>query len=75
MTNHPHIHQEVTEWFVIARVQDGVRQVLTDSDDSPWAFPSLAAGLQFLKAEGFTDDEIAETFFVRLEDDDAKGGV
>jgi hypothetical protein len=68
MTN-PHIHQTPTNWVVIARMHDGKRQIL-GKQDKYVSFPSEAAALQFMKAEGWSDELIESTFFAPVEDDE-----
>ena len=70
MTN-PHIRQTDTQWVVIARMHNNIKQLFCkEINAKPIAFPSEAAALQFMKAEGWTDDTIAEIFFLPVEDDE-----
>ncbi len=65
----PHIRQTDTHWVVIARMHEDKRQIL-GKEDKYVSFPSEAAALQFMKAENWPDDLIAETFFIPVEDDE-----
>ncbi|MBV5322598.1 MAG: hypothetical protein JZU60_02035 [Ilumatobacteraceae bacterium] len=66
-----HIHQSDTQWVVIARKHEGITRIFTNTEDGKYqAFPSEAAALQFMKAEGWPDDLIAKTFFLSVEDDE-----
>jgi len=65
----PQIHQTPTHWVVVVRMHEGERQIL-GKQDKYVSFPSEAAALQFMKAEGWSEDLIAETFYLPVEDDE-----
>jgi hypothetical protein len=50
-------------------MHEGKRQIL-GKQDKFISFPSEDAAMQFMKAEGWTDEAIAEIYFLPVEDDE-----
>jgi len=65
----PQIHLGENQWVCLARIHEGKRQLLYHVEQNKiMSFPSEAAALQFMRAENWSDEEIAETYFEPVED-------
>lgn len=62
------IHPVETTWVVIARMVNGKREILADKNNEFYQdFPSIASAMQWMKAQGWSDEQIAEVMFLPVE--------